>query len=111
MAYNLFANRISTILLDIEGTTTPIAFVYEVLFPFARVGVRKYLEDHVDEADLRQDLSHLREEHESDVRKRLDPFAGRSSYSGRHLSHIYIGIGRACPTCPPPEGEGFGGKL
>ena len=73
MAYNLFANSISTILLDIEGTTTPIAFVYEVLFPFARVGVRKYLEDHVDEADVRQDLSRLREEHETDVRQQLDP--------------------------------------
>ena len=23
-------------LLDIEGTTTPVAFVYEVLFPYAR---------------------------------------------------------------------------
>lgn len=27
---------IQALLLDIEGTTTPIAFVYEVLFPFAR---------------------------------------------------------------------------
>ena len=25
------------VLLDIEGTTTPIAFVYDVLFPFARL--------------------------------------------------------------------------
>ncbi len=72
MAFSLSANHISTILLDIEGTTTPIAFVYEVLFPFARAGVRKYLENHIDEADVRQDLSRLREEHETDVRQRLD---------------------------------------
>jgi len=36
------------ILLDIEGTTTPIAFVYEVLFPYARAHVRDYLRDHPD---------------------------------------------------------------
>jgi enolase-phosphatase E1 len=33
------------ILLDIEGTTTPIAFVYDVLFPFARARLREYLDD------------------------------------------------------------------
>ena len=27
---------IKGVLLDIEGTTTPISFVYDVLFPFAR---------------------------------------------------------------------------
>ena len=34
------------ILLDIEGTTTPISFVYEVLFPYARAHFRDYLRDH-----------------------------------------------------------------
>ena len=33
------------VLLDIEGTTTPISFVYDVLFPYAR----KALEGHVHE--------------------------------------------------------------
>ena len=33
---SLSALNIHSLLLDIEGTTTPIAFVYEVLFPFAR---------------------------------------------------------------------------
>jgi enolase-phosphatase E1 len=36
------------ILLDIEGTTTPIAFVYDVLFPYARTHFRAYLHDHPD---------------------------------------------------------------
>ena len=35
---------IQAILLDIEGTTTPVAFVYEVLFPYARRHLRGYLE-------------------------------------------------------------------
>jgi enolase-phosphatase E1 len=36
------------ILLDIEGTTTPIAFVYDVLFPYARAHVHDFLRDHPD---------------------------------------------------------------
>jgi len=36
------------ILLDIEGTTTPIAFVYDVLFPYARAHVGAYLRENPD---------------------------------------------------------------
>ena len=32
------------VVLDIEGTTTPVEFVYDVLFPFARAHVAEYLE-------------------------------------------------------------------
>ena len=32
------------ILLDIEGTTTPLSFVYQTLFPYARQKLRPYLE-------------------------------------------------------------------
>jgi enolase-phosphatase E1 len=35
---------IRTLLLDIEGTTTPIEFVQQVLFPYARARVRQHLE-------------------------------------------------------------------
>jgi len=41
------------ILLDIEGTTTPITFVYDVLFPFARRHAASFLQN----ADI-QDLRH-----------------------------------------------------
>jgi len=40
--------EIRAILLDIEGTTTPIAFVYDVLFPYARAHLREYLRDRPD---------------------------------------------------------------
>ncbi len=33
----------SAVVLDIEGTTTPVSFVYEVLFPFARAHVAEFL--------------------------------------------------------------------
>jgi enolase-phosphatase E1 len=38
--------KINTILLDIEGTTTPIRFVYEVLFAYARARVKDFLVHH-----------------------------------------------------------------
>lgn len=34
----------NAVLLDIEGTTSPIAYVYDVLFPFARNNARSYLQ-------------------------------------------------------------------
>src|SRR5688572_29390846 len=55
------------ILLDIEGTTTPIAFVYDVLFPFARSRVAEL----VKHADL--DLRELNLDHDEDVRAGLNP--------------------------------------
>src|SRR4030095_15581835 len=36
------------ILLDIEGTTTPIDFVLETLFPYSRVRIGRYVETHFD---------------------------------------------------------------
>jgi enolase-phosphatase E1 len=53
------------ILLDIEGTTTPIAFVYDVLFPFARLHFPEYLK--------RADLTDLQREFDEDVRRGLNP--------------------------------------
>jgi len=53
------------ILLDIEGTTTPISFVYEVLFPFARSHAHEHLRT--------EDLSALKRDHDEDVRKGLNP--------------------------------------
>jgi enolase-phosphatase E1 len=53
------------ILLDIEGTTTPTSFVYDVLFPFAREHAAEYL--------AHADLSDLRLEHEEDLRASHHP--------------------------------------
>jgi enolase-phosphatase E1 len=61
------------IVLDIEGTTTPIAFVHDVLFSYARKHVNNYLATHAAEADVQQDVSLLREEHADEVRKGKHP--------------------------------------
>ena len=61
------------VLLDIEGTTTPISFVHEILFPYARAHVRDYLTAHSDSAETIADLSRLREEHAADLARNLSP--------------------------------------
>src|SRR5438034_6794116 len=53
------------ILLDIEGTTTPITFVYDVLFPF----VRRHVADFVKHANL----ADLQREYDEDVRRGNNP--------------------------------------
>jgi enolase-phosphatase E1 len=52
------------ILLDIEGTTTPIAFVKDVLFPFARRNAAAFLEAHGREPEVEADLALLAQERE-----------------------------------------------
>ena len=39
------ADSASAILLDIEGTTTPVSFVFDVLFPFARDHAEQFFGD------------------------------------------------------------------
>ena len=73
MTVSLSALNIRGLLLDIEGTTTPITFVYDVLFPFARSHVKQYLAEHFDQPEVRVDVSYLREEHLADVSGDLNP--------------------------------------
>ena len=55
------------VVLDIEGTTTPISFVYDVLFPYARGNLRPFLETHGPSGLLAEVDRQLREEHAADV--------------------------------------------
>ena len=65
------------ILLDIEGTTTRIAFVYDVLFPFARRNIAEYLKD--------ADVSGLKREYDEDVRRGAQP----PPWSAEPAAYIY----------------------
>ena len=56
------------ILLDIEGTTTPIRFVTEVLFPYARQHLRSHIEQHAGTDQHDGIFTALREEHASALR-------------------------------------------
>jgi enolase-phosphatase E1 len=54
-----------SILLDIEGTTTPIEFVHDVLFPFARNRMPGYVGASFE--SLGSEIAQLRVEHEKDL--------------------------------------------
>lgn len=49
------------LLLDIEGTTCPVSFVAETLFPYASRHLGAYLQAHRDQATVRQLLSDVEE--------------------------------------------------
>jgi enolase-phosphatase E1 len=49
-------------LLDIEGTTTSIRFVYETLFPFARAHLTTFLTDNAHDPSVQQDLRSVRQQ-------------------------------------------------
>ena len=67
------AKPAGVILLDIEGTTTPVDFVYQTLFPFARRQAKNFLVQHQETAAIRSLLARLRDENREDRQKGLDP--------------------------------------
>ena len=56
------------ILLDIEGTTTPITFVTQVLYPYARTHLRSYLRRYGDSPQYLALIAAFRQEHQADER-------------------------------------------
>ncbi len=50
------------ILLDVEGTTSSISYVYDVLFPFAREHVREFTRQRQDDDDVRAAWALIEEE-------------------------------------------------
>lgn len=61
------AGAVGTLLLDIEGTTTPVDFVFRVLFPHARARVGAFLDEHQREEDVRAEMARLKAEHADDL--------------------------------------------
>lgn len=53
-----------TILLDIEGTTTPIDFVHKTLFPFAKERIGEFVRENFD--DLKTEIAQLKTEYKKD---------------------------------------------
>ncbi len=65
-------SNIRVVLLDIEGTTTPIDFVYQTLFPFARTHLEAFLQTHSQLEEVRNDVVALRDEHQGDLDQSLN---------------------------------------
>jgi enolase-phosphatase E1 len=66
-------DSIQAILLDIEGTTTPIDFVFRTLFPFARQRLEKFLLEHGSAPGIREDVDALRMQHRADAAEQFNP--------------------------------------
>lgn len=64
---------VRVVLLDIEGTTTPIAFVHDVLFSYATAHARAFLERRWETPEVAEIVSMLAAEHAADVAARHTP--------------------------------------
>jgi enolase-phosphatase E1 len=62
VSFELRSLRVQAIVLDIEGTTTPIAFVHDVLFPYARLHLHDYLRDRFHTPECEASVRTLRDE-------------------------------------------------
>ena len=65
--------KVRVLLLDIEGTTTPIDFFSGTLFPYARQRWEEFLLLHGRELGIRDDLDGLRRQHAADAAAKLEP--------------------------------------
>ena len=57
------------ILLDIEGTTTPIDFVHKTLFPFAKAKMEEFVRQHFDE--IKAEIAQLKSEYRRDFTEQI----------------------------------------
>ncbi|KAL5997684.1 hypothetical protein ACLOJK_008614 [Asimina triloba] len=60
------------IVLDIEGTTTPISFVTDVLFPYARNNVHKHLNATYESDETKDDIMLLRAQVKEDLEQGIE---------------------------------------
>lgn len=73
LAEGVGSEPVRAILLDIEGTTTPIDFVFKTLFPYARLRLGQFLQAHASEPEVRADVEALRAQHRADAAENLNP--------------------------------------
>ena len=62
----------SAVILDIEGTTTPIAFVAETLFPYVRAHLATHLESTWNSEETQHDIDALRSLSNEDAVRRVE---------------------------------------
>src|ERR1700747_831406 len=65
--------QIRAILLDIEGTTTPVDFVTKTLFPYARRKLEAFLREHFHEPEIQSLLRDLQAQRDLDAQSGLHP--------------------------------------
>ncbi len=78
----------TVLLLDVEGTTTPIDFVARTLFPYAAEHVGAFLEVPGRDAGVMEDLGRLQEENAADVARGERPPSWGGGSVGEVVSYV-----------------------
>jgi enolase-phosphatase E1 len=60
--------RVQVILLDIEGTTTPVGFVYQTLFPYVRDNLKAFLWENSSDPEVRETVAALKSHQDGEFR-------------------------------------------
>lgn len=77
--------QVRLILLDIEGTTTPIDFVTKTLFPYASRKLEAFLRENAAVAEVRMLMEDLQTQHGVDARNGLKPPSWRDHSEDERL--------------------------
>src|SRR5216684_4397519 len=83
--------QIRVILLDIEGTTTPVDFVYQTLFPYASRKLESFLREHSQDPEIHSLIQDLRAQHDLDERNGLEPPGWLDNTEARLRSSVSYG--------------------
>src|SRR5215510_1948559 len=92
------------VLLDIEGTVTPISFVHEILFPYARAHVKDYLAQHIDQPEVQGDITKLLEEQANDSEELRNPPIDSIDTAVTYLNRL-IDLDRKSPALKSLQGK------
>jgi len=105
------ASQIRVVLLDIEGTTTPVDFVYKTLFPYASRKLESFLQEHAQDPEIQSLIQDLHAQHDTDLRHGLEPprWLDDSKEAGLRSSAVYgqwlIGRDSKCTPLKALQGK------
>ncbi len=102
MALRFYSAEIRAILLDIEGTTTPIDFVYMTLFPFASARAEDFLRQNIQEPEVADLVGQLAAANAGDRVLGAPPWVDRSDDEQVESARKYVQwlIGRDSKITP-----------
>lgn len=69
--YKSICSAAKIILLDIEGTTTPISFVTQILFPYAKSNLEKFLVSKYNTKEVKDSIKSLQNQCQDDITNKL----------------------------------------
>jgi len=92
------------VLLDIEGTVTPISFVHEILFPYAREHVNTYLSQNFQQPEVQTDIRKLRDEQANDAEELRQPPIDSIDTAVTYVNRL-IDLDRKSPALKSLQGK------